>query len=679
MIGKSMAARLAFPATEDAGEHVRSKVLVVDDDERNLLALREVLDDIAEVVCAGSGEEALRRLLQEQFAVIVLDVLMPGLDGYETAALIRAREQSRDTPIIFLTAINKEDAHLLRGYDTGAVDFVFKPVEPTIVRSKVSVFVSLFEKTAEIQRTSAIQKRLLEEKLEAQQQSLVAAQALREAEERQELILSSLPLAVYVEDPRTGAMSFVVGNISDLCGFEDQDFRDDAELFASRVLPLDALHFASPIKDGRRNREYRWQHPDGSVRTFLDQAVVLSGQAGTVAGTVRDITEQRLMQDQLVQAQKMDAIGKLTGGVAHDFNNLLASVLGGLDILERRSRLEGKALEVFQMTRHAAEQGKHLVSRLLAFSRRQNLAPTAVDLPNLSHSIHALLGPILGGLVQLDWKLSDDIWDVFVDPSQLELAIMNLAINSRDAMPAGGEISIRMRNSDGIYPDELAPGDYVVITISDTGSGIPPELVNRVLEPFFTTKEVGRGTGLGLSMAYGFAKQSGGTLCITSEPGRGTDVELWLPRNRAPVQAAPQHACDEVASCEQGRSRHVLLVDDSPTLRHMTAVQLRDRGFEVTSASSGVEAIAMIEQDPDRYDVLLTDYAMPMMSGLDLIKAARRKRSGFPAILITGYAEIEALEARPADVALVTKPCSADSLSRVIAQTLGPALASSAD
>ncbi len=651
-------------------EPQRPKVLVVDDDSRNLLALNEALSDIAEIVCASSGEEALRWLLKEQFAVIVLDVLMPGMDGYETAALVREREQSRDTPIIFLTAINKEDAHLLKGYDTGAVDFVFKPVEPRIVRSKVSVFVRLFETAAEIRRTSAEQKRLLEEKLEAQQQSLAALEALRQAEERQELILSSLPVVVYVEDPQTKAPQFVLGNVNEICGFDSAEFERDRQLFGSRVVAEDQQLFAAPAVDGKRNREFRWRHADGSVRTFLDQAVVLKGSSRSLAGTLRDVTEQRMLQDQLLQAQKMDAIGKLTGGVAHDFNNLLASVLSGLAILERRTKIEGKSLEVLQMTRHAAEQGKHLVSRLLSFSRRQALAPTVVELPAVSESLNGMLAPILGGLVRLRWELEPDLWTIFVDPSQLELAIMNLVINSRDAMPEGGEIVMTIRNQESGPSPDLAAGDYVVVTVSDTGSGIPADLLPKVLEPFFTTKDVGRGTGLGLSMAYGFAQQSGGTLRISSTPGKGTQIEVWLPRNR---QAARQSdTVDHLtpATGETDLEAHILLVDDSQTLRSLTEMQLIESGFRVTAAASGIEAIAMIGEDPSKFDLLLTDYAMPMMSGLELVEGARRHRPDMPAIIMTGYAQLEAMNSRPSDVSIVSKPFTMQLLAEAIEQSL---------
>lgn len=648
----------------------RAKVLIVDDDERNLLALAEVLEDLGDVVQAQSGEEALRWLLRERFAVIVLDVLMPGIDGYETASLIRARDQSRDTPIIFLTAINKEDGHLLRGYDTGAVDFVFKPFDPVIVRSKVSVFVSLHEKTLEIERTGAAQQRLLREKLDAQAESLAALTALRQAEERQDLILSSLPIAVYVEDGANGTRRYVAGDLKEITGFDATAFQDDPSLWSSRIQSGSGSR-AEHLAGATRTSEYRWLHADGVDRIFLDQAVALRAEDSTFAGTIRDISEQRMLQDQLLQAQKMDAIGKLTGGVAHDFNNLLASVLSGLSLIEKRAQLDDKGREVLQMTRHAAEQGKHLVSRLLSFSRRQNLTPQVVALGPICTSLNSMLAPTLGGMVTLEWLLQDDLWETFVDPSQLELALMNLVINARDALPDGGVITVGLANRTHPGSKELPAGEYVLLTVSDTGVGIPADVLPFVLEPFFTTKEMGRGTGLGLSMAYGFAKQSAGSLQINSTDGSGTDVELWLPRAER-QREVPTSADAKVTSFGpvSGSRARVLVVDDSRTLRSLTAIQLTEEGFIVDTASSGVEAVAMIGQNPDGYDILLTDYAMPQMSGLELVSAARQYRPNFAAVIITGYAEVEAMNTRPSDVVVVAKPFSIDDLLAALENSL---------
>jgi signal transduction histidine kinase len=641
-----------------AGEHVsasRPRILLVDDDHRNLLALSEVLEDVAEIVTADSGADALRQLLKAQFAVILLDVLMPGLDGYETAKLVRMREQSRDTPIIFLTAINKEDAHLMRGYDTGAVDFVFKPVDPTILRSKVSVFVSLFEKTREVERNARREQILLQETLKAQAEKLRIDQALREAEERQALLLRSLPLAVFQIEADEGVPRFIAGDVEGLTGFAPEAFTADPEFWRGRLHPDDQQNWLTSVA-AKGPLEFRWQHRDSSFRVFVDQRVPVSGREGTWVGTLRDITEQRRLQDQLLQSQKLDAIGKLTGGIAHDFNNLLASVLSGIGLLERRSELDERGLKILAMMRHAAQQGTHLVNRMLTFSRRQHLQPEIVRIADAARTLDGMLQPVLGGLVTLDWDLDEHLWPAFVDSGELELALMNLVINARDAMPGGGTVTISGANRQlQERVGEIESGDYVVLSVGDTGSGIAPELLQRVLEPFFTTKDAGKGTGLGLSSVLGFAQQSGGALRVFSELGSGTVVEVWLPRctvNREELAPFVRESVEPAKATGQS----ILLVDDAVGLRDLTRMHLVDAGYKVTCASSGTEAMEMIREEAGRFDIIVTDYAMPSMSGLELIRSAREMRTHWPAVIISGYADANDIARRPPDVPLLTKP-----------------------
>ena len=634
----------------------RPRVLVVDDDPRNLLVLTEVLRDVAEIVTAASGMDALRYLLKEQVAVILLDVLMPELDGYETAKLLRMREQSRDTPIIFLTANNKEEAHLLRGYDSGAVDYVFKPFEPTILRSKVSVFVSLYEKTRQIERNARREQVLLQDALRAQTDKVKADEALREAEERQALILRALPLAVFQIERGSETPNFIAGDVESLTGFTPADFAADPTLWRSRIHPDDCDGKRNGSATGEQVSEYRWQHRDGTYRVFVDQRVPVQGRDSILAGTLRDITEQRRLQDQLLQAQKLDAIGKLTGGISHDFNNLLASVLSGITLIERRNQLDERGRKVLGMMRHAAQQGTHLINRMLTFSRRQNLQPEVVNIIDTARSLDAMLAPVLGGLVTLQWELEDGLWPAFVDASQLELALMNLVINARDAMPEGGTVTIAGSNRHvATATDDLGAGDFVVLTVADTGTGISPDLLTKVLEPFFTTKAAGKGTGLGLSSVFGFAQQSGGTLRIFSELGSGTVIEIWLPRSdREPELDQPETADEPDVPVETGRT--ILLVDDAVGLRDMTRMHLVDAGYEVVCAASGPEALELIGTNADRFDIIVTDYAMPNMSGLELIRSARAIRKDWPAIIISGYADREDIAKRPRNVPLLTKP-----------------------
>ncbi|MBE1711008.1 response regulator [Mesorhizobium japonicum] len=643
----------------------KARVLAVDDDERNLLAIQEVLAPIAEIVAVQSGEEALRCLLKQDFAVILLDVLMPGLDGYETAGLIRQREQSKRTPLIFLTAINKEDAHMLRGYDAGAVDYVFKPFDPVMLRSKVAVFVELHEKTLEIQRKAIAEQALLAKALQAEKEKLEAERSLRSAEERQEAILGSLPVCFHARAAEPPfAARFVTKGVERLTGFPPERLTSDPRFGLSRVHPDDLPRVREALlaakATGSYTCEFRWQCADGKYRIFLDQGILsksADGRRPEILGTLLDVTERRELEDQLLQSQRLDAIGKLTGGLAHDFNNLLAAILSGLGLLERHATLDDQARQVVDLTRRSAKQGAELVSRMLAFSRRQNLKPAAVHLATLGDTMNGLVAPVLGGLIRFEWKIDNSVWLAHVDVGQLELALMNLVFNARDAMPSGGTITVHAQNRViEIASEDLPPGDYVVVTVKDTGAGIPQDILAKVVEPFFTTKPVGKGTGLGLSTVYGFIKQSGGSLRIDSAVGRGTAMELWLPRS-IEQRAAGDVAEREAEPIDAGKELpSILLIDDSSVLRQLTAQSLQQRGFVVTCAAGSAEALAIIERAPHEFDVIVTDFAMPLVSGVEVIRFARNLRSDWPAIIITGYADADSIADRPSDVPLLNKP-----------------------
>ncbi|MGN2244288.1 response regulator [Frateuria sp. GZRR33] len=653
----------------------RARILIVDDDERNLLAIRTVLEDIADVVLARSGEDALRQLLKGEFAVILLDVYMPGMDGYETAQIIRAREQTKRIPIIFLSAVNKETEHLIRGYAMGAVDYVFKPVEPVVLRSKAAVFVDLYMMTREVRRKAKQEQELLDANLRANAERLRAEQELRLAEQRQAAIIQSLPLVLYLEDqdaiPRLP--KFVSGNFSAVTGFSYDDVLATPTLWLDRLHPDDRDRVADALRARRQGRayavEYRWQCADGTYKHFLDQAVLLrdaDGRPLEYAGTLLDVTDRKNLETQLLHVRKMDALGQLTGGIAHDFNNLLAAVLGGLGLIERRVTLADDQRKVLDMTRHAAQQGAELVSRLLAFARKQKLEPAHIDMMDLSGTVTQLLGHTLGGLVALEWELQDGLWSPYADETQLELALMNLAINARDAMPQGGKIRIACRNVSVVGGDEAAAGDYVVLAVSDTGCGIPPDMLERVTEPFFTTKAVGKGTGLGLSMVYGFAQQSGGTMRIESHLDEGTTVELWLPR--APEAARRPALVPTDGSSAVNRTRHILLVDDHEGVRATTAAMLEDLGHRVTTAADGEHVSQLIQDDHlQAIDFIISDYAMPLVSGSEVIRKLRALKPGLPGIIISGYADKAAISGAPEGVIVVSKPFTPAQLQDAIA------------
>jgi PAS domain S-box-containing protein len=653
----------------------RARVLVVDDDEHNLLAIRTVLEDLAEVTTASSGDEALRQLLRYEFAVILLDVYMPGMDGYETAGLIRSREQSRRIPIVFLSAVNKESEHLLRGYSMGAVDYVFKPVEATVLRSKVSVFVDLFVMRREIERKGLQERELLDATLRANAERLRVERELRIAEQRQAAIIDSLPLVLFREalgaEPRRPHV--VSGNFAEVTGFDLSALDDTPTLWSDRLHPDDrsriiSHHAAQRAAGGGVTLEYRWQCADGSYRHLLDQAVLLRDSDGRpieYVGSLLDVTDRKQLESTLVHVQKMDAIGQLTGGIAHDFNNLLAAILSGLNLIERRATLADEHRSILNMMRRAAEQGSDLVGRLLAFARKQALEPAPVDLAQLGGAANDLLAHALGGLVHCDWQIADDAWPAFADAAQLELALMNLIINARDAMPEGGTVTVTSSNrSVGVDEESGLPaGDYVGLIVSDHGSGMAPDILKRVLEPFFTTKDLGKGTGLGLSMVYGFVEQSGGVIRIDSQPGEGTTVTIWLPR--APETAGEAEiVASDLSPTPESPPLRILLVDDHPEVRATTAALLADIGHTIVEAPDGAKALQLLAAHRS-FDLLITDYAMPNVSGSDVVAESRKSRPELAAILLTGYADPATLPAMQR-VTLLSKPFTPTEMNEAI-------------
>jgi PAS domain S-box-containing protein len=480
---------------------------------------------------------------------------------------------------------------------------------------------------------------------------------------------------LYLEehDAPLHAPKFVSGNFKALTGYTFGELATNPLRWMEHVHPDDQGRVAAELAARKDRRdyavEYRWRTADGQYRYFLDQGTLLhdaQDQPLEFAGTLLDVTDRKELESQLLHARKMDALGQITGGIAHDFNNLLAAVLGGLEMLERTVPMGPQHGRLFAATRRAAEQGSALIARLLAFARKQKLEPASIDVTTLSIAVTQLLEHTLGGLVMLEWHLEEHLWHPYADAGQLELALVNLVINARDAMPEGGAIRITCHNAEGGHSG-LPIGDYVVLAVSDTGVGISPKDLERVTEPFFTTKALGKGTGLGLSTVYGFARQSGGTVQIQSLLGQGTTVEIWLPRAvELPqgVSITPAVRGDVPGNQAKGKPR-LLLIDDHDGVRLTTTTLLEDLGYSVTALSDGVQAIKLSDDELDAVDVLISDYAMPLMSGTEVIRKLRAKRHSLPAIIITGHAD--AILNIPDNVRVITKPFTLMQLQEAIA------------
>ncbi|MBO9622205.1 MAG: PAS domain-containing protein [Sphingomonas sp.] len=429
---------------------------------------------------------------------------------------------------------------------------------------------------------------------------------------------------------------------------------------------------AQPVRD-RAGGISRWFGTCTDIQDIVDAREVLARSREELEAAVRERTEQLMTtEEQLRQAQKMEAVGQLTGGIAHDFNNMLAVVIGALDLLERRIAQGRTDVDRYvTAARDGATRAAALTQRLLAFSRQQPLAPLPVDANAMIEGMIELLVRTLGEAVTVETRLRAGLWIVMADPNQLENAVLNLSVNARDAMPDGGTLVIESANR-VVAPDRaralgIEPGDYVELTVSDSGSGMSPEVAARAFDPFFTTKGVGQGTGLGLSQVFGFVRQSGGTVRIDTAAGRGTTVRLYLPARHDAVPAATAApAGAEVPRAHPGET--VLVVEDEERVRAFSIEALRELGYAVADARDGREALRMIDRG-QQVSLLFTDVVMPEMTGHELAKQARARLPELKVLLTSGYSP----EVAGTEEAILTKPFSLEDLAQRVRATLdGP-------
>jgi PAS domain S-box-containing protein len=502
-------------------------------------------------------------------------------------------------------------------------------------------------------------------------------EALRRSEERFRLLVQSVTdYAIYMLDVdgniaswNAGAERFKGYRADEIIGRHFSSFYTDEDRAAG--IPRKALELARTA--GRFEAEGWRVRKDGTrfwANVVIDPVRDPSGTLIGFAKVTRDLTERRRSQLALEQAQeaffhaqKMEAIGKLTGGVAHDFNNLLAAIVGSLDLARRKLAGGGDVSRFIDNAMKAAERGATLTQRMLAFARKQELKLETVDPAALVRGMADLLQRTIGASIRIDTQFPLLVRRVHADPAQLELALLNLAVNARDAMPDGGRIVIAAREEQVVSGEGLKPGTYVCLSVSDTGTGMDPATLARATEPFYTTKGVGKGTGLGLSMAHGFAEQCGGRLVLDSRPGEGTTADIWLPVSDGALteQASQPH---------QGRGAHarqlvILAVDDDALVLTNTAAMLEDAGHRVLQAASGRIALQLLSEC--HVDILVTDFAMPEMSGAQLAEAARAGWPELPVLLVSGYAELP--EGIANDLPRLAKPFRQDQLLPAVEQT----------
>jgi PAS domain S-box-containing protein len=426
--------------------------------------------------------------------------------------------------------------------------------------------------------------------------------------------------------------------------------------------------------EARSNLEIQRKRKDGRLIDLVASAAPLRRDDGIIDGGVTiwvDVTRQRAAERQLQQAKKMEAVGQLTGNVAHDFNNLLAIIIGNLDLLMDVCEADAEARELVNEAIDAAERGAALTGRLLAFARQQTLRPVAVGIDALIAGIRPLLQRAVGDTVSIDVSIANDLWLARADPGQLESAVLNLSVNARDAMPDGGRLIIAARNAtlDDSYVSEhadVAADDYVCVSVSDTGCGIPPEIIGQVFEPFFTTKGTGKGSGLGLSIVYGFVKQSGGHIVVHSKAGAGTSISLFLPRLAGAIVPDPTGPAGL-----PGCGEMILLVEDDPQLRRTSASTVQALGYGVVTAADAAEALALLDSETG-IDLLFTDIVLPGgVNGFELARLAREQRPGLKVLFVSGFVDPALTAGRSGqDARILTKPFRRSELGAMLASTL---------
>lgn len=587
-------------------------ILVVDDEPDILVALEDLFENDYRVLTASSPIQALDILRREpEIAIIISDQRMPEMQGDEFLA--KARNVS-DAEAILLTGYADLKA-VIGAVNKGRImAYVPKPWDPAALSNMVA---------------AAYQRRLLARELDTERALL---HGLMESTGD---LISFKDLEGRFVRLNAGKARSLGCTAGDCLGRKERDYISPERATMIEEAERRAIEARQPDEVIEERTL-----PDGKTQWFLINHIPILDNHGAVTNLAtieRDITERKLMEMRLRQADKMQALGTLAGGVAHDFNNLLMAVLGSLDLASRRAPDDPRLTRLLQNATYAAERGASLTQRLLSFSRQRDLRLQAVDVNQVIAGMSDLLTRTLGGVIQIERHLADELWAAMVDPDQLELAILNLCINARDAMAENGVLTLSTRNEaveEGRITD-LTGGDYVVISVADTGTGIPPEVLARVLEPFFTTKEVGKGTGLGLPMVYGLAQQSGGTVTIHSIVGVGTTVELYLSRAAKPQDGRPH---EEQSVAPDAPKVRILLVDDDAEVRTVTAAYLSEMGHRVVEAADGSSALDILKTD-SQLDVLIADFAMPGMTGTELADKAREVRSGLGILLVTGYAD----------------------------------------
>ncbi len=633
-------------------------VLAVDDRPENLTAIEALLQDLeVTLITATSGDECLRHCLRTEFALVLLDVQMPGMDGFEVAELLRANPRTKSMPIIFITAGMKEDHHRFKGYESGAVDYLLKPIEPLVLLGKVKVFCELYRQHRALMDQEQHLQSLVQERTMALQ---VTGEELRQSNERYQRLLESIISHVYTARVEGDVTTTITHRPScePLTGYGVEAFESDPGLWArlihedDRALAGDAIQRL--FREKRPTRVvHRITRLDGALRWIESTLVPFLGpKAGEISSydaVVTDITERKQaeqdrenLQVQLHQVQKLDSVGRLAGAIAHDFNNMLSAILGYCELVlaetEDNPGLHADLLEI----QGAARRSALLTRQLLAFASKQEVAPRLIEINEVVSEALRLLRRLIGENVELCWAPPPEPLWIKMDPCQFDQILTNLCINGRDAISGVGRITIEAAvvpydPHRGVIAREAGPADYVSLTVRDTGCGMGTETLERIYEPFFTTKELGQGTGLGLATVYGIAKQNQGFIEVESELGEGTAFSLYFPQRDPDEREVGGDLPAPAPEAPVPGKTTILVVEDEVSILQLSTRILTQAGYRVFSTQSPSQALALAEEHQASLKLLMTDVVMPEMNGKELSRCISAICPGVGTLYISGY------------------------------------------
>jgi len=672
-----------------------ANILIVDDDARSLIAMEALLSGPGRrIVTAGSAAEALRCLLRQDFALILLDVRIPDMDGFETASLIRQRERSRYTPIIFVSAIDTLESDVSKGAASGAVDYLFKPVVPQVLQAKVAVFVDLFQMNERLKQ-----------------------QAIRQSEERFRLIVESFQdYAVFMMDSE-GRVTLWNRGAERIWGYPQEEVlgqsfvcfnapEEQAANWPAQIL-RQTIASGRHEEEGWRNRKDRSRFWANVVYTTVqnDKGELIGFSAVTRDVTdrkraenelqrlnaemqkhiaeqteelIRTIAQRERLHEELLQAQKMESIGTLAGGIAHDFNNLLNVILGYTSLLEQSSANPAQVSANVEVIKETVTRGSSLVRQLLAVARKSETQFERVEINGLLQGLQALLQETFPKTIDVFLRLEPALPTLTADPNQIHQAMLNLCLNSRDAMPEGGELLLKTGSISGVelrrHFQEARQEQYIRISVTDTGHGIDKTIKNRVFEPFFTTKSQGQGSGLGLSVVYGIVTNHGGFLDVASEQGRGTTFDIYLPvpSDIGPFIQAADGNEERAAEPPAGNGATILFVEDEIHQLKLMHKNLEAEGHRVLTAKDGSDAVQTYIQHKQEIDLVVLDLGLPKLNGWEAYKMMKEADPDVKVIFATGFIspEIEAHLNTGELSAVITKPYTPSEMRKKIAAAL---------